>query len=69
MRGDLVARVPSRRHLGVVYDVRLDDAGQYTCSCPGFGFRGTCRHAATMQALKAQPWRRPASASAASGRE
>jgi len=55
MPRELVGRVPSRRHVGVVYDVRLDEHGEYSCSCPGFGFRGTCRHAATMQALQAQP--------------
>ena len=52
----------------VVYDVRIDDAGEYSCSCSGFAFRGTCRHAATLAALKAQPWQRPAPAPTANGR-
>jgi hypothetical protein len=27
------------------YDLEVDASGDITCSCPGFGYRGTCSHA------------------------
>jgi len=26
------------------YTVQIDDNGNYTCTCPGYGFRRKCRH-------------------------
>ena len=38
----LVWRVPSSRG-GTDYSVTLDDRG-FECDCPGFTFRGSCKH-------------------------
>ena len=54
MAGALVARLPSSRHADVVYEVRLEE-GRYTCTCPGYGFRKSCRHVAAMTVLRALP--------------
>ncbi len=53
--GLLVARVPSSRDPRVVYEVRLVDGVAYTCTCPGFGFRRSCRHVAALAILGALP--------------
>jgi SWI/SNF-related matrix-associated actin-dependent regulator 1 of chromatin subfamily A len=37
-------RVVSSSHAGAAYDVTVDGA-DVTCSCPGFEYRGQCRHA------------------------
>jgi hypothetical protein len=38
-------RVPSTSSAGVEYTVEVSlTAGQVTCDCPGFRFRGTCHH-------------------------
>jgi hypothetical protein len=37
-------RITSESHQGVDYDVTVVDA-DVTCSCPGFEYRGQCRHA------------------------
>ena len=54
MGGALVARLPSSRHPDVVYEVRLE-AGRYTCTCPGFGFRKACKHVKALATLGALP--------------
>jgi len=51
---ELVARVASSRDPAVVYQVNLDGA-VYTCSCPGFGFRKSCRHVKALAELRAIP--------------
>jgi hypothetical protein len=53
-----LARCPSSRIDGVVYDVRLED-GAYVCPCPGFAFRQTCRHVTAVAALRALPLATP----------
>jgi uncharacterized Zn finger protein len=55
MASQVVARLPSSRHETVVYEVRLHDDGQYSCSCPGFGFRRACKHVTALAALRALP--------------
>ena len=44
----LVWRVPNSRGDGY-YSVELDDVG-FECDCPGFTFRGSCKH--SKQVLK-----------------
>ena len=41
-----VIRVPSSRDPKVVYEVTSDDGATWKCTCPGFTYRGTCRHVA-----------------------
>ena len=45
-------RISSESHLGVHYDVVVVDA-DVTCSCPGFEYRGQCRHARDVKAALA----------------
>lgn len=47
----IVAKVQSHRHAGEVYEISVDPAGGYTCSCPAFrrskgrpGRKQPCRH-------------------------
>lgn len=54
MVGELVARLPSSRDATVVYEVRLEQ-GEYTCTCPGYGFRKRCRHVKALAELQALP--------------
>jgi len=35
---------------GASYTVRLRENGQTSCTCPGFGFRRTCKHLAALSA-------------------
>jgi hypothetical protein len=35
---------------GGTYTVRLRENGQTTCTCPGFGFRRTCKHLTLLSA-------------------
>jgi SWIM zinc finger len=37
-------RISSASHKGVDYEIVVVDA-DVTCSCPGFEYRGQCRHA------------------------
>lgn len=37
-------RADSTSGRGVSYDMKCDDAGDVTCSCPGFEHRGMCNH-------------------------
>lgn len=39
-----VIRVPSSRDPKVVYEVASDDGVSWRCTCPGFTYRGECRH-------------------------
>lgn len=50
MPGELVARVLSSRHPGVVYEIHRNADGEHVCNCPGFGFRRRCRHVADLVA-------------------
>jgi SWI/SNF-related matrix-associated actin-dependent regulator 1 of chromatin subfamily A len=43
-------RVPSSSHQGVHYELAVDHAGDVTCSCPGFEYRGMCSHARELKA-------------------
>jgi len=45
-------RISSASHKGVDYDVVVVDA-DVTCSCPGFEYRGQCRHARDVKAALA----------------
>jgi hypothetical protein len=45
-------RISSTSHKGVDYDVVVVDA-DVTCSCPGFEYRGQCRHARDVKAALA----------------
>jgi hypothetical protein len=45
-------RISSESHQGVHYDVVVVDA-DVTCSCPGFEYRGQCRHARDVKAALA----------------
>jgi SWI/SNF-related matrix-associated actin-dependent regulator 1 of chromatin subfamily A len=45
-------RISSTSHQGVHYDVVVVDA-DVTCSCPGFEYRGQCRHARDVKAALA----------------
>ena len=45
-------RISSESHKGVDYDVVVVDA-DVTCSCPGFEYRGQCRHARDVKAALA----------------
>ena len=29
---------------GNTYTITIKSSGEHSCSCPGYGFRGTCRH-------------------------
>jgi uncharacterized Zn finger protein len=41
---------------GSYYELRVSPMGHVRCSCPGFGYRGTCAHAAALrQRLGSQP--------------
>ena len=39
-----VIRVPSSRDPKVIYEVTSDDGATWKCTCPGFTYRGQCRH-------------------------
>ena len=45
-------RIPSTSGSGVEHEVVAMD-GDVTCSCPGFGYRGQCRHARDVKAALA----------------
>jgi hypothetical protein len=45
-------RVSSTSHDGVQHEIVVMDA-DVTCSCPGFGYRGQCRHARDVKAALA----------------
>jgi hypothetical protein len=42
-------RIPSTSHQGIDYEIVAVDA-DVTCSCPGFEYRGQCRHARDVKA-------------------
>lgn len=44
--GWTVVAVPSASEEGLVHMVTLAEWGEYLCDCPGFQFRGICRHKA-----------------------
>ena len=52
-------RISSTSHTGVDYEIVVADA-DVTCSCPGFEYRGQCRHARDVKAALAagEPCRR-----------
>jgi hypothetical protein len=41
--------VPSESVKGVTYEVIRNSAGCWYCDCPGFTFRGYCKHTATIE--------------------
>jgi len=45
-------RIASTSHKGVDYEIAVVDA-DVTCSCPGFEYRGQCRHARDVKAALA----------------
>jgi len=45
-------RIPSTSHTGIDYEIVAVDA-DVTCSCPGFEYRGQCRHARDVKAALA----------------
>jgi SWI/SNF-related matrix-associated actin-dependent regulator of chromatin subfamily A-like protein 1 len=45
-------RIASASHQGVAYEITVVDA-DVTCSCPGFEYRGQCRHARDVKAALA----------------
>ena len=45
-------RIASTSHTGVEYEIVAVDA-DVTCSCPGFEYRGQCRHARDVKAALA----------------
>jgi hypothetical protein len=45
-------RIASTSHQGVEYEIVVVDA-DVTCSCPGFEYRGQCRHARDVKAALA----------------
>jgi hypothetical protein len=45
-------RISSASHTGVAYEITVVDA-DVTCSCPGFEYRGQCRHARDIKAALA----------------
>lgn len=48
--------VKSESRAGVTYTISQDDTGRLWCTCPGFGYRRTCKHVETMeQLLKGDP--------------
>ena len=52
-------RIPSSSHEGLEYEILAVDA-DVTCSCPGFEYRGQCRHARDVKAALAAGRRVPA---------
>jgi hypothetical protein len=42
-------RYASRSHPGVEYEISIDGA-DVACTCPGFDYRGQCRHAREVKA-------------------
>jgi SWI/SNF-related matrix-associated actin-dependent regulator 1 of chromatin subfamily A len=51
-------RIPSGSHKGVDYEITVVDT-DVTCSCPGFEYRGQCRHARDVKAALAAGERVP----------
>ena len=51
-------RFPSTSHTGVEYEIVVADA-DVTCTCPGFEYRGQCRHARDVKAALASGQRVP----------
>ena len=45
-------RLVSTSHAGVEYELTIDGA-DVVCSCPGFEYRGQCRHARDLKAALA----------------
>ena len=43
-------RVASGSRPGVAYELTADEAGDVTCTCPGFEYRGMCSHAMKLKA-------------------
>jgi SWI/SNF-related matrix-associated actin-dependent regulator 1 of chromatin subfamily A len=52
-------RVVSTSHEGVAYEIVVADA-DVTCTCPGFEYRGQCRHARDVKAALASGYEVPA---------
>lgn len=44
----------SRTRPGVVYQLRFVGDG-WRCTCPGYGYRGTCRHVTALAAFRPTP--------------
>ena len=42
-------RIASSSRPGLHYELAVDHAGDVTCSCPGFEYRGMCSHARTLK--------------------
>ena len=61
LRGPAVERYrfSSASHAGVEYELTVDGA-DVTCSCPGFEYRGQCRHARELKSALAERHWRPA---------
>jgi SWI/SNF-related matrix-associated actin-dependent regulator 1 of chromatin subfamily A len=47
-------RVASSSRPGQQYELQVDAAGDVTCSCPGFGYRGQCSHARALKSALAK---------------
>ena len=43
IKEDKVFKVKSSRG-DKVYEVTIDSSGEFSCTCPGYGFRRRCRH-------------------------
>ena len=52
-------RIASTSHKGVEYEIVVADA-DVTCTCPGFEYRGQCRHARDVKAALASGQNVPA---------
>uniref|UniRef100_A0A6M3LMC8 SWIM-type domain-containing protein n=1 Tax=viral metagenome TaxID=1070528 RepID=A0A6M3LMC8_9ZZZZ len=44
----------SRSRPGTVYQVRFE-GDRWCCTCPGYGYRGTCRHVTALAAFRPTP--------------
>lgn len=44
MRYQILATIPSDTRPGIVYEIGLSPLGSIMCSCPGFLYRGYCKH-------------------------
>ncbi len=59
-------RVASGSRPGVAYELTVDDAGDVTCTCPGFEYRGMCSHVLKLKTALVAGGGLPAGFSAAS---